>query len=134
MRQKVFLSCFLHPDFCISNYHENRDHWSITITAPACAHPNMMITATAEIDTRGRLYVPAPARKALDVNEGGAQLEVIAHTIEPTEYRFARAHFTQGIGGERGRMTVPKAAREQLGVEGVDGILELTMTRVEPVG
>lgn len=89
----------------------------------------MMIPATAEIDTRGRVQVPAPARRALGVDGQEAQLDVIARTIEPEEFRFSRAHFQQSITAQ-GRLTVPKEARLELGVEGIDAILELTIRTI----
>lgn len=90
----------------------------------------MMITATAEINTRGRVQVSAPARRALDVDGREAQLEIIARTIEPEEFRFSRAHFQQRVTAQ-GRLTVPKEARLELGVEDIDAILELTMRAID---
>lgn len=89
----------------------------------------MRVTITVEVDERGRLTVPHPARRALGVVGEEVKLTLDIRVLLPEDAQ-ERTGETSVYMDERGRLTIkPPELREELGIRGRESICEITLEK-----
>lgn len=86
-------------------------------------------TVTVDVDDRGRIVIPEPARRAIGVAGGDVLLDLEIRTLEPDDAEGSTAS-TDARVDDRGRITIgPPQVRTALGIKDREGILEITISR-----